>query len=99
MLASVARYGGRRIVRLHFLGFVFCAFAIASCGGKPVTRGDVADRQAALDVAECVKGYSGGSSNAANWTLCVDAVSELQRRDPIKVRGWVNKQQGRQIFP
>lgn len=76
-----------------------CCLMLVACGGKPTTRGDIADRPAAMDAAECAKSYYGGQSSIDNWTLCVDAVSDINRRDVDKVRQWVNKQQGRIIFP
>jgi hypothetical protein len=77
---------------------VALAALVSSCGGEPMTKGDIADRQAAMDAADCVKKYSGGSDVSDNWALCIDAISGQAGRNPEKVKDWVNRQQGRKIF-
>jgi len=60
----------------------------------PTTRGDVADRNAATEVARCAKQYS----EAAMWRQCLDIVADRTARRPENIARHVNRQEGRTIF-
>jgi hypothetical protein len=66
-----------------------------------ITRGEVADRQAAVDVSSCAHQYLGQSNSGPNteiWIMCLHASSELARRDKIDVARRVIENIGYNVF-
>ncbi|HKM36064.1 MAG TPA: hypothetical protein VJY83_00295 [Thiopseudomonas sp.] len=76
---------------------------LTGCGepDKPVTRGDVADRNAAREVERCTKQYLKASNpepDSEYWIMCLHVSSELANRDKIKVAQQVIRSQGKNVF-
>jgi hypothetical protein len=76
------------------------AIALASCG-KPVTKGELADRNAATEVERCANQYLGHPNSGPDteiWVMCLHVSSELAQRNKINVARQVIRQKGRNVF-
>lgn len=75
------------------VGWYFWATWDGSSAG-PTTRGDIADRRAATDVARCADQYS----ETAMWGECLAIVAERTGRKADGIARQVNRQEGRRVF-
>lgn len=78
------------------------AVVLAVAGCQPVTRGEVRDREAALDVERCANQYLGKPNSGPEteiWIMCLHVSSELAGRDKVRVAERVLAQRGNVFEP
>jgi len=76
---------------------------LTGCGqsDQPVTRGEVADRNAAMEVEKCARQYLGKSNSGPDtevWIMCLHSSSELAGRNKINVAHQVIRYQKKNVF-
>lgn len=81
------------LIAIAIVGWYFWPNSGSESRG-PTTRGDIADRDAASEVARCAKQYS----DPAMWPQCLEIVVEQTGRNSDNVARQVNRQEGRTIF-
>ena len=72
-----------------------------STAAGQITRGELADRDAAIEVERCAKQYLGKPSSGPSteiWIMCLHASSELARRNKINVARQVIRDQRINVF-
>ena len=78
-----------------FGGVLAAGLLCAAQSDAQVTRGEVADRNAASDVVRCANGYisrgASGMSEPEIWQMCLEGVTDNARRSPSDVRPHVNR--------
>lgn len=80
---------GRNLLML--VGLAAIAFVVLqTCGGEPVTRGEVSDRNAAAETRRCAGQYlrdgQSRQDRADIWRMCLDTVAETTGRAPQDIR-------------
>lgn len=81
-------------------GAIVCSLALASCG-EPVTRGEVRDRQLAMDTERCAEQYLGRANSGPNaeiWIMCVQITAKQGTRDAVGVANRVIINRGWNVF-
>lgn len=81
------------------LGLALAFFALSAVA--QVTRGEVADRNAAMAVERCAKQYLGRPNSGPDteiWIMCLHSSSELAGRNKINVARQVLRYQRKNVF-
>ena len=78
------------------------AISASTPAAAQVTRGEVADRNAAYETSRCARGYiqrnTSGVAEHELWLMCLQASSELAGRNPNNVAQHVVRQERRNVF-